>query len=264
MICRVINPLYIPPAGEGLLNVNLEDSETHLPLSAVDFGVKFSILMTASKLNSEQERYVKLRCRDSIVEAARQVQLRLPPNMQHWNSMKSFSPGSVLSQVKAPLQDEPLLKLFKGDVGLLDTQYRSLCLLPGKKKNQQKKTNKDDASLSVEVLDCRDASGERCFKEIAEFALSLFAMRLSNADVDRVFSHMNVVKLRYRNIMKNPMLSGILHVRYGLEFRGICCQDFQLTARMSQLFHPKNMYGSAEVEAEDFPDESDTCENHRL
>ncbi|KAG0416245.1 hypothetical protein HPB47_006583 [Ixodes persulcatus] len=86
-------------------------------------------------------------------------------------------------------------------------------------------------------------------------------MPLSIADVELVFSHMNVVKSRYRNRMKNPMLSGILHVRYGLKFRGVRCRDFQLTAKMLQLFNSKNMYGSAEVEAEKFQDESDTCDD---
>lgn len=111
-----------------------------------------------------------------IFEAARQVQLRLPPNIQLWNSMKSFSPESVLSKVKAPLQDVPLLKLFKGDVCPLDTQYRSLCLLPWKNAN-----NKDCVSSWVEVLDFTDASGESCFKEIAEFTLSLLAVPTSSA-----------------------------------------------------------------------------------
>ncbi|XP_075550145.1 SCAN domain-containing protein 3-like [Dermacentor variabilis] len=254
LICRVLNPLYIPAAGERLLEVNLEDSATHLPLSAVDFGVLFNIEVAASKLNAEQEKDVKLRCRDFIFEAAKQVQLRLPPNIQLWHSMKSFSPENVLSQVKLPLQDVPLLKLFKGDVGLLDTQYRRLCLLPWKN------VNKDGASFWVEVLDFKDASGESCFKEIAEFALSLLAMPLSNADVERVFSHMNLVKSRHRNRMKNPMLSGILHVRYGLKFRGVCCRDFQPTLNMLQLFNSKNMYGS-EVDADDFPDESNTSDD---
>ncbi|KAG0440675.1 hypothetical protein HPB47_016220 [Ixodes persulcatus] len=82
-----------------------------------------------------------------------------------------------------------------------------------------------------------------------------------NADVERLFSHINVVKSRYRNRMKNPTLSGILHVRYGLKLGGLCCRDFQLTAKMLQLLNSKNMYGSAEVEAENFPDESDTCDD---
>ncbi|KAH9363435.1 hypothetical protein HPB48_006029 [Haemaphysalis longicornis] len=148
-------------------------------------------------------------------------------NIELWNSMKSFSPECILSQAKPPHQDVPLLKLFKGDIGLLDTQYRQLCFLPWKNV-----TKNDIASFWVEVLHFTDASGERCFKELAEFALSLLSLPLSNADVERVFSHMNLVKSRLRNRMRNEMLSAILHVRYGLRFRGVCCRDFEPTSKM--------------------------------
>lgn len=56
------------------------------------------------------------------------------------------------------------------------------------------------------MLDFTNSSDESCFKEIAEFALSLLAMPLSNADVERMFWHMNLVKSCHRNRMKNPML----------------------------------------------------------
>lgn len=115
--------------------------------------------------------------------------------------------------------------------------------------------------LWVKVLHFTDASGESCFKELAEFALSLLAMPLSNADVDRVFSHMNLVKPRLRNRMRNETMSTILHVRYGLRLRGVCCRDFQPTAKMMQLFNAKNMYGSAELDATNFPDLSDASDD---
>lgn len=44
-------------------------------------------------------------------------------------------------------------------------------------------------------------------------------MSLSNADVERFFSYMKGVKSRYQNIMKNPMLSGILYMLYGLKLQ---------------------------------------------
>lgn len=44
------------------------------------------------------------------------------------------------------------------------------------------------------MLKFTDASCESCFEEIAEFALSLLSVPLSNAGVERVFSHMNAVK----------------------------------------------------------------------
>lgn len=48
---------------------------------------------------------------------------------------------------------------------------------------------------------------------------ALLPMSLSNADVERFFSYMKGVKSRYQNIMKNPMLSGILYMLYGLKLQ---------------------------------------------
>lgn len=170
--------------------------------------------------------------------------------------MKLFSPECILSQTKPPLQDVPLLKLFNGDIGLLDTQYRQVCLLPWKNA-----TKNDTTSFWVEVLHFTDASDESCFKELAEFALSLLAMPLSNADAERVFSHINLVKSRLRNTMKTATLSAILLVRYDLRFRGVCCRDFQPTAKTMELFNAKNMYGSAEADAMDYPDLPDVSDD---
>lgn len=39
----------------------------------------------------------------------------------------------------------------------------------------------------TEVLNCKDSSGDQCLKDLALSALSLLAMPLSNADVERVF-----------------------------------------------------------------------------
>ncbi|KAH9374110.1 hypothetical protein HPB48_005379 [Haemaphysalis longicornis] len=72
---------------------------------------------------------------------------------------------------------------------------------------------------------------------------------------------MNLAKWRLRNRMRNEMLSAILHVRYGLRLRGVCCRDFQPAAKMMQLFNARNMYGSAELDAIHFPDLSDASDD---
>ncbi|KAH9378082.1 hypothetical protein HPB48_006644 [Haemaphysalis longicornis] len=85
-----------------------------------------------------------------------------------------------------------------------------------------------------------DASGESCFKEVAESNRSLLAMPLSNAKLKRAFSQMNLVKSRFRKRIRNETLSAILHARHGLRLRGVCCRDFQKTAKIMQLFNAKN------------------------
>lgn len=75
-----------------------------------------------------------------------------------------------------------MLKMYTGDLGVLDAQYQAI--------NFQEWKTKDDCQAEqfwAEVLKYKNSSGEQCFKDLALFALSLIAMPLSNADVERVF-----------------------------------------------------------------------------
>jgi len=53
-----------------------------------------------------------------------------------------------------------------------------------------------------------------------------------SADVERVFSQVNIIKSKTRNRMISSTLSGILHVRYGMKRQGICCTQFTPTTAM--------------------------------
>ena len=76
-------------------------------------------------------------------------------------------------------------------------------------------------ALWVEVYNYRDASGERVYADLALFALSLLSLTLSNADVERVFSQVNIIKSKTCNRIISSTLSGILHVRYGMKRQGM-------------------------------------------
>lgn len=164
---------------------------------------------------------MKSRCRDFLVEAGRQVQQRLPANIQIWKSMTVFTPTVILSQTKPQISSVSMLKLYSGDLAALETQYQAVAYLPW--------TNKEDSQAEafwVEVLNYKDSSGDHTFKTLALFSLSLLAMPLSNADVERVFSQMSLVKSKLRNRMGQETLSSILHIKYGLRRQGLCCKDF--------------------------------------
>ncbi|XP_058645892.1 uncharacterized protein LOC131548545 [Onychostoma macrolepis] len=238
LISRVITPSAIPPSDSKLLDVNLNDTANHLPVCAVNFGVQFSIALGEAKLDSTIETNMKNRCRDFLLEAAKQVQNRLPANINTWKSMTSFSPSVILSQNKPQLATVSMLKMYTGDLGALDAQYQAI--------NFQEWKTKDDCQA---VLNYKDSSGEQCFKDLALFALSLLAMPLSNADVERVFSQMNHVKSKLRNRMGQKTLSSILCIRYGLRRLGICCKDFVTSQEMLQRFNV-GMYRDGEETGE--------------
>ena len=109
----------------------------------------------------------------------------------------------MLSQLREPLSSLELVNLYREDLGLLDTQYRMVSLV-------QWNTNEDvtEEELWQKVYQYKDASGERAFKELALFALSMLSLPLSNADVERAFSQVNIIKSKLRNRMANKTLLG--------------------------------------------------------
>jgi len=190
-------------------------------MSAVDFGALFHLSLQQLTLEQTVVTDVKNRCMGFLLEATKQIQNRLPANIALWRSLASFSPSVMLSQVKEPLYSLELLKLFKGDIGQLDIQYKSVNLVQWSTANDS-----NPEALWTEIYNYRDASGERAYGDLALFALSLLALPLSNADVERVFSQVNLVKSKTRNRLSNSTLSGILRVRYGLRRQSICCNYY--------------------------------------
>ena len=115
-----------------------------------------------------------------LLEATKQIQNRLPGNIELWRSLASFSPSAMFSQVKEPLCSLELLKLFKGDIGQLDIQYKSVNLVQWNTANDS-----NPEALWTEIYNYRGASRECAYGDLALFALSLLALPLSNTDVER-------------------------------------------------------------------------------
>ncbi|KAL7724335.1 hypothetical protein ACLKA6_001052 [Drosophila palustris] len=66
------------------------------------------------------------------------------------------------------------------------------------------------------VLAYRDAGHNKPFESLALFAIELLSLPWSKAEVERVFSQMNIVKTKLRNKMHLKTLNAILSIRYGL------------------------------------------------
>ncbi|XP_050062963.1 uncharacterized protein LOC126552316 [Aphis gossypii] len=69
----------------------------------------------------------------------------------------------------------------------------------------------------VEVKNYTDACGENPLKELSELALTTLSLPFSNAEVERVFSQMNLIKSKTRNRMGTELLTSLLQIRSGLK-----------------------------------------------
>ena len=72
--------------------------------------------------------------------------------------------------------------------------------------------------------------------DIAQAALSVLSLPISNPFVERVFSVMNLVKYKIRNRMHLKMLNSTVTIRLRLNCQGKCCRDFDPTPAMLNRF----------------------------
>lgn len=73
-----------------------------LPLSAVDCGIRFQMELENANLHAPAAENVKQRCKEYLLEFAKQMKQRLPTNMQQLQSLGALSPSTVLSVQKKP------------------------------------------------------------------------------------------------------------------------------------------------------------------
>ncbi|XP_076028495.1 uncharacterized protein LOC143017594 [Oratosquilla oratoria] len=72
----------------------------------------------------------------------------------------------------------------------------------------------------AEVYEKLDSAGNRKFPNISAFALALLSLPFSNANVERVFSVMNIVHSKVRNKFSVRSVEAILQIRYGSSLQG--------------------------------------------
>ena len=111
-----------------------------------------------------------------------------------------------------------------------------------------------------EVKLYKDAAGNNPFEELLNLAISSLVIPHSNADIERVFSSMNIVKSKLRNSMKLELLHAIPTVRFALLTKGKCCHSYQLAPNVLRSIDTLKAYstpiGEASTSTSDQPDPS--------
>lgn len=218
-----------------------------LPLEKTDFGVKFEQELKKAQLCREDVHIMKTRCQDFLIEANAQLEKRVNENLDIISSVNNFNPRECLSHFRKDLHDFPthFFEFHKFDNDKVANQYRKLLLVNWKNEFDDKNIPDDPVAFWSGVRKYKDALNENCFEELAIVALSAYCLPVSNAVVERIFSHVTNVKSKVRNKLSTELLSAIIRVRSKLHFRETCCEDFVVTKKMLSLFN-NSMYESSD------------------
>jgi len=200
------------------------------------FENKIRELAEKKRITSAEEKNVRHRCKNFLLSLYKQIKQRLPDNIYILEKINLFSVDNVLKHQKLPITS--LLTEMNIDplqITLIEMEYNKLHLV---------KWNNIHHTVHFwgEVYKYRDAAGENPFKNIAEIALLFLVLPISNAEVERIFSQLNLIKNKTRNNLSLNMINSILCVRYGLKRHGKCCHDYELPEKILKIIGTNEAY----------------------
>ncbi|XP_062141313.1 uncharacterized protein LOC133849326 isoform X2 [Drosophila sulfurigaster albostrigata] len=213
--------------------INDDDFEKHVK-SDLGLGYDFEKEVKSMNIESVEEMEIRECCSGFVVELAKQLKQRLPDNFNILKQIDAFSVENILKIKKK--QISPILEYFRTpNIDKIERLYNDITLVEWE--------NVDDTvKFWAEVLKYRDSGGNCRFQELASVALQMQSLPWSNADVERVFSQVNLIKTKIRNSMSVETLNAILSIRYGLRRHNMCCFNYNVPPSCLSTIEDKKFY----------------------
>jgi len=109
-------------------------------------------------------------------------------------------------------------------------------------------------------LSClKQMNGEVPFLNISNFALGVLCLPHSNADCQRIFSKINLIKLKTRNRLNTDTIQGCIFASQEIKMNTNNCVDYHPTKKMINSMTSQNVYEKENKERikDEFDFESD-------
>ncbi|KAH9362499.1 hypothetical protein HPB48_015587 [Haemaphysalis longicornis] len=223
LLSSLVKKVVIPTEQIDVLTCRLEDHLNPKPY----LGYLFETYVDNVKAQKTDgfsladEAVMRGSCIRFITTLVDQIRQRLPYKITVLQETSLLSIENALCVVKELLI--PLLEAMAvppETIEKIQNQWSKITLLNWKHISSTQ-------SFWCEVHSCKDACGDNLF---AELAMSMLVLPYSNAEVERTFSQLKIVKSKLRNKLKHETTNAILDVKAGLKGHQKRCFDYELPA----------------------------------
>lgn len=222
-----------------LENVDFKNPRNFLKIENMYFGasVTRTLPVLGAQISHHEIEFFRLRCLDFYLEGCQQIINRFPLKNNILKEFEFLNPeevklGNISSLVNIAALFPNLIK--DTDLQSLDTEWR---LLRNLKDIKDYENNMETFWLKIKRLKYGDDSP--MFPFLGKFITHLLCLPHSSANVERVFSAVNLIKTKQRNKLNTKSINGLLHTKRYIGKQN--CYNFKidqkLYARMS-----KSMY----------------------
>lgn len=227
-----------------LSDINPKDKTKYLNDTEIYLGVAvYNELNTPKNLERHDYEHLKKnfidRCKEFLSTGCRQIQLRFDFNDKVLSDISILKPSNALSH-KTREAFPSLVVIAEKLPRLLDKdayqdEWRKLPLY----KFQENISSFEADKFYHYISDITDDDNVPEFHTLSKFALNVFSLPHSNADCERIFSKVNLIKTKQRNKIITPTLNGLLLANQIVSMEG--CVNFEPNSDMIGKVN-NNMY----------------------
>lgn len=229
------------------------ESANLLPLTSMNMGQEVSQFLVKPNIAQMKNdimgflQHVQL----FYIEAAKQIKMRFPINDPILKSLTVLNPSTINSnssqEVISLARSFPNI-INDAELQSLDDEWREIQYLdPNDLPSCSATTAIDVDSFWGSVSKMTNTSGERRFPTVSKLMTSLLSLPHSNADVERIFSQVVLIKTKTRNCLKASTLDAIVMTK---SLSGVNCVDFKPVVDMYKRMN-NTIYDTESSESSD-------------
>ncbi|XP_023217583.1 uncharacterized protein LOC111619978 [Centruroides sculpturatus] len=225
---RIIKPSVINNHSlEQFLCMDLMNLKSvYLLIPDCDLGTNFHSFLETSSFSVHSKFEIKERCFNFLKTTIHQLQIRLPNSIQWSNLVESVRPAKLLQIYEIESIIKNISKIPKSicDFNSVELEKMIRCVqnIPGITPDTT------GEHFWKTVIEYKDTAGNNPATRLAEAALNILTLPISNASVERAFSAVNYLKSDTRNRMGLQLLRALLHIRFYLLSRDIRVSECKL------------------------------------
>lgn len=242
LLQSLVEKIVVPNSGFDVFKHKIEDYINNSCYLGYLFENQLKLMVAKG---FKDEIILRKRCVTFLSTLIKEISARVPNNIETLKQMSVFSVHKSLRHNKPNITDLlKLLNISDDDISSIENQWKKLHLI-------EWSCTTDTHQFWLEVLEYKDSEGIFTFSELCHVVLGILSLPHSNAEIERQFSQMNIIKNKLRNRMKLLMLNSILAIRNGLRKTDVCCKDFIIPNELIHKIKSNETYSCTEDNDDD-------------
>ncbi|CAD7081034.1 unnamed protein product [Hermetia illucens] len=211
--------------------------ECLLDLESIYLGIKVECFLITNEINVIEIDTFKNKCRNFYIEAVLQILKRFDLNNSFFRNLSIIAPDNVYActykSIAPLLQQVP--RLLADNIQEIDSEYRTLINFV---KDKEQILDIEEFWRMVARI---EIGNEQAFPNLVKLVFAILSFPHSSANVERVFSQVNLMKTKIRKRLENATIKACLQTKGLLKLQNSDCTNFKVTTEMRKKCN-KAMY----------------------